>query len=204
MLDHLHSRLCSGSVLDRAEVYICAIGHFGWHEFDQYPVELDEAEVRERYGLEDIEELEALRDGKKFVAAFSYELPYQGMRPRGTVTPGALIQVDQREYGWNLGRVLDRPLYDGCNERLKGRWVRVVAMCDDGSYGYTRYVQVDNILSARSGPFHFARWFFSEELPKPEDIERANRYGSLSDSYINGEAAQRMFKGLPPRKEDNE
>jgi hypothetical protein len=48
-LEELRRQLCSDDVELRAQAYITMAGHFGWFEFDQYPLRMKMHETYERY-----------------------------------------------------------------------------------------------------------------------------------------------------------
>lgn len=58
--DELIRLLCSEDPLELAEGYRCIAGTWGWHEFDQYPLEIkSRSEMEERY-KDDLEHLKAI------------------------------------------------------------------------------------------------------------------------------------------------
>lgn len=67
-VDDLCNSLCSSNVIERAFAYDMLVSHYGVHEFDQYPREVDEAEaerVCDKF-IQQIEESKSWHEGFGF------------------------------------------------------------------------------------------------------------------------------------------
>jgi hypothetical protein len=110
-------------------------------------------------------------------------------------------------YRLRFARVLDRVLRDASGKRFPGKWLRVLALADTGTYGYIRYISIEDIDHCRTGTgaffqwFHiryisiedidhcrtgtgaFFQWFLSDGPAQiaPDTIEAMHHYGSLSE-----------------------
>lgn len=103
---------------------------------------------------------------------------------RHSVIVGDLIRCDYEQSGFTYAKVLGGAKRNGIGEDLNPReWLAVLALSDNLSAGYLRIIpigEVKEIFDVGS----FVRWFLFGECPDPEEVERANDYGSLSDHYI--------------------
>jgi hypothetical protein len=180
--EDLISQLCSEDPKERLGVYLSIGGHWGWENFDGYPLVLSEQELHERWEIDEPDPKEPFR----------YRLPDPGFNPGGGsvyVEKGHLI-VYRGEDEKHFGRVLDRVLRDPHNgKRYPGKMLRVLHLTEDGHAGSLRFVPIEDILYSRpASTAVFLQWFLSSGPADldPDTIVTMGRYGSLSDSYIRG------------------
>jgi hypothetical protein len=185
----LIEQLCSPDPVQLFRAYADIGGHFGWREFDSYPIRLSKSELNERWDRDEPDPLEPFR----------YRAP-NARSPGGGpvyVEKGSIVRYrvsrDSAVYLW--ARVLDRIVYDDAGKRLPGKWLRVLALTESGDSGHVRWIPIESINHCHKTPNDFLSWFFSDGPAKidPETIVAMSEHGSLSERYISA-ALDRLEK----------
>lgn len=94
-----------------------------------------------------------------------------------------------------LGRIAYAPALEGDKGPIKG-WALVMALSEDGSLAYERWVDPAKIKIVIESPAKFAAFFFAPKLPyDAHTMRRLMEHGTMSEQYVE-HAAERaaMFK----------
>lgn len=132
------------------------------------------------------------------------------LSPHYKAAPGMMVnfytemQDGSRQYAW--GRVLGR--VDAPKIPVEGKepipevkgYLAVAELSWGGEVVFIRWVDPDRVSEIRECPRAMPAWFYAAELPSIEDVLAADRYGSLSEPYIERWTRERAEKRAAAQK----
>lgn len=105
-------------------------------------------------------------------------------------------------FGYRLARVLGIATHGGDGQELPENTLAVVAVNETITFGYPRFVPLEEVFEASSPEDAFKKWFFGFKDIDPDLIYRHAEYGSLNnrfiDEYLDRRGELTEIKRLPP------